>query len=883
MMAKEEDIITVLDIISKRRLRKVLRSLGTTGRRSDILTVAGRGRYVKYRMPEGEAKDIAIIPTVLAAAMRSRGKKKIRIKKEDIREKIRRKKSAGLICIIFDASSSMLGGWRAATAKSIVYDMLVDIYQKRDKVALITISDNRAELSVRFTSDIERIRHAIEGVRYGGTTPLAHAIVMGGDVLKKRAQIERGSIPILVVITDGEANVSMSGGEVLKDLKNAMKNVVEYGIIPVIIEVGGQGLRKIAEDCGWQYMSALKEDIGYEFVDQSIVNAVLDSFALATINKECGGILVIGAKQNQVDLAVENCKNVGFEIECVKDCIYNCDPDGDNLCLECSIRKNYGLEMERRIAPLPIIRLEPWDEREMLGRIYLRYMAVRGMLSRAHRGFLYVPDIKDVDDKTWNIISSVIKTRRITLESNLDGENVSITYPCDIRLIARADNWGDVPNEIVEHFDFLINTRGEYFLHRDIRILRERREWERDPEEYARGIERKIRSTLLAIIMGREKIEEIESASVENMAERVLSRISSYGFSVDDGVRKRIRRVCRAILALGVDEKDAEKIAIDMAYRALSTRYVHEELPRDAVFRSALTISLLPIINSNIKGVILTGLEEIVPSILGVLKESGYSTLFSKGCVFNCNPNDYEKLCLECSLKMEYGELSADVRRIPVVSVDCSNVSREELFGHVYLKFIAKIGLLARANGGVLCLKRAEDLDESIAIDVVNAIESGRNVLERGGIIISHPIWFALLVSTKSGERISSAFITARTLLYNGKYVVRGIEDTDAEKIAHRIREARKVLGAISVPGEEIDFIVRCCEHYGVEDNGVEYLVMETARTLAALRGKRKVDAEDTNDALVLVLDKFLEKKGMYDAEKEYAYSKITAHEALGG
>ena len=138
--SRQKDLLKVLEAIAKRRAKRVSTTAGVSGRRNEILTSAGQGRYVKYRQAaDGRVSDIAVLPTIKAAIMRSPGKKKVKIKREDFREKIRRKKTSSLICLVMDASSSMLSEGKAATAKAIIHELLLDVYQKRDRLALVLV------------------------------------------------------------------------------------------------------------------------------------------------------------------------------------------------------------------------------------------------------------------------------------------------------------------------------------------------------------------------------------------------------------------------------------------------------------------------------------------------------------------------------------------------------------------------------------------------------------------------------------------------------------------------------------------------------------------------------------------------------------------------
>jgi len=158
-----------------------------TGRRAEVLTKGKRGRYVRYKMPGEKITDIAIAPTVRAAAFHSKDGK-IEIRKSDIREKIRRRRISSLINIVFDTSGSMDEHEKVQITTSVVIALLKDAYQRRDRVSLVTYSGRSAELVLPFTSSVEAAKRYLENVPFGGTTPMASGMLMGLKTLLKEVK-----------------------------------------------------------------------------------------------------------------------------------------------------------------------------------------------------------------------------------------------------------------------------------------------------------------------------------------------------------------------------------------------------------------------------------------------------------------------------------------------------------------------------------------------------------------------------------------------------------------------------------------------------------------------------------------------------------------------
>ena len=120
----------------------------TRGRRMNTLALHNRGRYLRQKMPL-EGKDIAIDATIRAAAPYQKvrfGPNAIKVKSEDIREKERVGKTSAVVLFVVDASGSMGAMQRMEGAKGAVLSLLMDSYQKRDKIGMVAFKGNEAEI-----------------------------------------------------------------------------------------------------------------------------------------------------------------------------------------------------------------------------------------------------------------------------------------------------------------------------------------------------------------------------------------------------------------------------------------------------------------------------------------------------------------------------------------------------------------------------------------------------------------------------------------------------------------------------------------------------------------------------------------------------------------
>ncbi len=182
-----------------------------SGRRVMTRTSNRTGRYVRATT-ERLNNDLAFDATLRAAAPYQKHRPKthlaINIKDQDIREKVRMKKTSNLLLFVVDASGSM-GTKLMAETKGAIFALLLEAYQKRDKVGLIAFRGMKADVLLPPTNSIELAKKLLEELPTGGKTPLGHGLLTAYQVLKRELAREPDLLPLLIVVTDGRANVGL--------------------------------------------------------------------------------------------------------------------------------------------------------------------------------------------------------------------------------------------------------------------------------------------------------------------------------------------------------------------------------------------------------------------------------------------------------------------------------------------------------------------------------------------------------------------------------------------------------------------------------------------------------------------------------------------------
>lgn len=185
-----------------------------SGKRNMTRSDERQGRYVKAGIPKGETHDIAIDATLRAAAPHQKGRRSngcaVVIRHEDIRWKEREKRTGNIFLFLVDASGSMGARERMKAVKGVVFKMLADAYQKRDRVGMIAFRRDRAEVLLPITRSIEFAQKKLAALPTGGKTPLAQGLIKAEDMLDRLYKQDPLQDPVLILITDGRATNSLN-------------------------------------------------------------------------------------------------------------------------------------------------------------------------------------------------------------------------------------------------------------------------------------------------------------------------------------------------------------------------------------------------------------------------------------------------------------------------------------------------------------------------------------------------------------------------------------------------------------------------------------------------------------------------------------------------
>lgn len=239
-----------------------------SGKRSLTMTDLMQGRYVRAEIPKAKTSDIAFDATLRAAAPYQRARPSngcaVVIRKEDLRSKVREKRTGNIFLFVVDASGSMGARERMKTVKGVIFKILLDAYQKRDRVGMVAFRKKQAEVLLPVTRSVDFAQKKLASMPTGGKTPLAKGLLKAEDVLDMLYRQDANQDPVVILITDGRATSPLNKGT--NPVTDAMEEAKRIGRrhIPVAVIDTESGFiklglaKKLAKAMGASYFQVDK-------------------------------------------------------------------------------------------------------------------------------------------------------------------------------------------------------------------------------------------------------------------------------------------------------------------------------------------------------------------------------------------------------------------------------------------------------------------------------------------------------------------------------------------------------------------------------------------------------------------------------------------------
>jgi magnesium chelatase subunit I len=273
------------------------------------------------------------------------------------------------------------------------------------------------------------------------------------------------------------------------------------------------------------------------------------------------------------------------------------------------------------------------------------------------------------------------------------------------------------------------------------------------------------------------------------------------------------------------------------------------------------------------KSTAVRALADLLPPIPGV-----------EGCLYGCDPERPADFCDDCiGRRNGGGRLPGQTRPVPVVDLPlgttedrvCGSLDIERALVEGVKAF--EPGLLARANRGFLYIDEVNLLEDHLVDLLLDVAASGRNIVEREGISVSHPARFVLVGSGNPDEGDLRPQLLDRFGLHAE---ITTIADVDArveilrrrerfesepaafcaamgaeqEHLRQRIVLAKELFASVNAGHDLLVRIAELCLRLNLDGHRGELTILRAAKALAALEGRTNTIADDVRRVAAMAL-----------------------------
>lgn len=242
------------------------RQRASHGRRTTSQVRDRRGRYVDAVLPIGKVTDLALDATVRVAAPFQKRRQSytdnnlaLQIEPWDLRQKVRESRVGNLVVLVVDASGSMGAQQRMVATKGAVISLLLDAYQRRDRVAMVAFRGTSSEVVLPPTGSAKLAQDRLDSLPTGGRTPLADALLDARKIIAQHKQRDPDTPPLLVLVSDCRANFSSRGGDPFEEALRVCEIFREDKVQSVVLDPAPRSNRfglvqTVADALGGEYI-----------------------------------------------------------------------------------------------------------------------------------------------------------------------------------------------------------------------------------------------------------------------------------------------------------------------------------------------------------------------------------------------------------------------------------------------------------------------------------------------------------------------------------------------------------------------------------------------------------------------------------------------------
>jgi magnesium chelatase subunit I len=291
---------------------------------------------------------------------------------------------------------------------------------------------------------------------------------------------------------------------------------------------------------------------------------------LNVIDPSIGGLLIMGEKGTAKSTAVRALADLLPELETVKGCCYNCDPDG-TLCTDCreQLEGHGHLHRERRRMKVVELPLGVTEDR-LVGTLDIEHAIRRGekrfepgILADANRNFLYVDEVNLLED---HIVDLLLDSAAMGVNT-VEREGVSFVHPARFMLVGTMNpEEGDLRPQLLDRFGLCVTVVSLHDKQQRIEILRRKAAFDADAAAFLAKWGAEQKKLAEKIEQGRKALPSV--ATDDAVLEKIVSitaALSLDGHRADIVMMKAARALAayRGAYCIGDDEiRDAAGLVL---------------------------------------------------------------------------------------------------------------------------------------------------------------------------------------------------------------------------------------------------------------------------------------------------------------------------------
>ncbi|MBS7611815.1 VWA domain-containing protein [Candidatus Bathyarchaeota archaeon] len=211
------------------------RTFYLSGRRAQTLTYATVGRYAGYESYRRNASaNLALIPTIQTAVANKHvsigqtGQLTINVKPEDLKVKLLSSRSILTVIFLLDLSDSMAD--YLPIVSKVILGLHREAYTKRDKVGVVAFQGFNTKVISHPTRNLLVVARKVRRLKASGYTPLARGLQSSLELIKAEKRRNRNVLPVVILISDGAANVPLSTTSVSPFYLDSLRRAYEDSI-----------------------------------------------------------------------------------------------------------------------------------------------------------------------------------------------------------------------------------------------------------------------------------------------------------------------------------------------------------------------------------------------------------------------------------------------------------------------------------------------------------------------------------------------------------------------------------------------------------------------------------------------------------------------------